>query len=165
MRWYNIPPRDFIKWVLIPPALVVILFAVNCMIGVRPAEFFSGWGLIPGGIAFVVYELFFALSWRICEADENGVWVRGILGRRRGGNWEEFVYVGLASRTRTPDRASEEKSEMLLICASEMPYKGHPTDEGYLLHKGTIVLPLVEESRRALKTYCPDYSEMLYEGK
>lgn len=164
MKWYNIPLKHFIKWVLIPPCFLLLLFLVNCgLCGVTAAEFYSGWW-IPVGVLFLCYELFFVLSWRFCEADEKGVRVRSLLGRKHGGDWDEFVYVGLASNARTPDRASDEKSQMVLICAREMPYKGHPTDEGYLFHKGTIVLPMVEESRVALQTYCPNYSETLYVG-
>lgn len=164
MKWYNIPLKHFIIWVLVPPVLALLLFLVNCgFLRVRPAEFFSGWW-ISVGVLFLCYELFFVLSWRICEADANGIRVRTLLGKNRGGAWAEFVYTGLASNARTPDRTSDKKSQMVLICARKMPYKGHPTDEGYLLHKGTIVLPLVEESRRALQTYCPNYSEALYVG-
>lgn len=161
MKWYNIPPKRFIKWVLIPPAAVLLLLLADCGWGGRTAaEFFAGWWPIP----VIAYELIFVFSWRICEADEHGVWVRSLLGGKRGGTWHEFVYVGLVSRTRTPDRASDEKSEWVLICARKMPYKGHPTDEGYLLHKGTILLPRTEESQTALKTFCPYYSEALYVG-
>ena len=164
MKWYNIPPRHFVKWVFIPPGLLLFFLVVNRMIGVYPAELFSGAGWIFAGAALAAWELFFVFSWRICEADADGIRVRRLLGRSRGGTWGEFVYVGLVSKARTPDKASDETSEWTFVCARKMPYQRHPAEEGYTLCKGTIVLPRSEETQRALKTYCPDYSETLYVG-